>query len=133
MALSALDTLQYHDDLLRAGFNETQATVLVDQQKKVIDNHFATKQDLEQQRIELVHVIESQGRRLEQEIEKTASDIRQEMHEMGSDIRQEMQEMGSQLRKEMHEMEVRLMAKIHANSYLTIAVLGGLMTLFHFV
>lgn len=122
MALSALDTLQYHDDLLRAGFNETQATVLVDQQKKVIDNHFATKQDLEQQRIELVHVIESQGRRLEQEIEKTASDIRQEM-----------QEMGSQLRKEMHEMEVRLMAKIHANSYLTIAVLGGLMTLFHFV
>lgn len=111
MALSALDTLQYHDDLLRAGFNETQATVLVDQQKKVIDNHFATKQDLEQQRIELVHVVESQGSKLEQKIEKTASDIRQEMH----------------------EMEVRLMAKIHANSYLTIAVLGGLMTLFHFV
>ena len=33
MALSALDTLQYHDDLLRAGFNEIQATVLVDQKK----------------------------------------------------------------------------------------------------
>ena len=60
-------------------------------------------------------------------------DSRTTFNAQGATLRQEMQELGGQLCKEMHAMEVRLINKIHSNSFLTTAVLGGLMTFFHFV
>ena len=112
----AFDTLKAATRLQEeAGFDETQARVMVSTFAEGMVENLATKDDIAGLRREVATCATKED----------LATLRGEMHEMGASLRGEMHEMGASLRGEMHEMGASLRGEISKVQERLTVRLGG--------
>ena len=105
METAIFDTHAYVKRLVAAGMPEPQAEIIADEQRSLIDNKLATKQDIKALEVGL-------RRDIKQLEAATKRDI--------AEIRRDMKEMEAGLRRDIRESEQRVI--IHLGSMMVVAV-----------
>jgi len=115
-AIRAMPTVLDLYEKLKPRLGEEEARSLLEFIQTSVDQHAATKADL--QRTESA---------LREELHATAASLREEMHATAASLREEMHATAASLREEMHKMRAELIKWSFAFWIGNIAVLSGIM------
>ena len=113
----AFDTHRYVKRLVASGMPEAQAEVIASEQRDLIEDQIATKQDLKELGVHLEQKIREMELRQEQKIREM--ELRQEQKIREMELRQEQKTL---------QMEQRLTLRLGAMTVAGIAVVGTLIT-----
>lgn len=109
----SFDTLRAANRLRdEAGFNEIQATVLVDTFAEGFAERFPTKRDLQGVETALRGDMEKMEASIRGDMEKMEASIRGDMEKMETSLRSDMEKMETSLRSDMEKMETSLRGEI---------------------
>jgi hypothetical protein len=122
MALYIIDTHYYIKQLEATGFTNQQAETQIKIITEMLENHMATKQDLNELELRLTTELKLMRAELLGNDEKNRNELKNDIANLRTELKTDI----SNLRTELIT---------HSNKMLfaTVGLLGGLMTLFHFL
>ena len=112
-----------------AGFDETQASVLVHTFAEGFAERFPTKRDLQEVDTSLGSELKRVETSLRSDMEKMETSLRSDMEKMETSLRGDMEKVETSLRSEMEKMETSLRNGMRDLEHRMTIRLGGLMVL----
>ena len=110
-----------------AGFDETQATVLVHTFAEGFAERFPTKRDLNGVDTSIRDELKRVETSLRDDMEKMETSLRSDMEKMETSLRSDMEKMETSLRSDMEKMESSLRSDMRDLEHRMTIRLGGLM------
>ena len=104
MAHFAFDTHKYVKRLTAVGMPEKQAEVIADEQRSLIDDQLATKQDIAATRRDI--------KELEATTKQDSAEIRREIKELEAATRRDIEELRAEVKRDIKESEQRLTIRL---------------------
>lgn len=125
-SMANFDTLQYAKRAMNAGFTKEQAEFQAEEMGKVITDHVATKEDLNQ----LSKTINENIENFRKEVIQDIATLRTEVQTDIEIIRLEMRSLESRLTLEMRSLENRLTIKMGSMLVVMVGVLTTIIKVF---
>ena len=108
MALAAFDTHKYVKRLTAAGMPEPQAEVVADEQRALIEEQLATRQD----------------------IKESEAATRQDIKESEAATRRDIKELEAATRRDLKELEQRMTIRLGIMMVASVTILSAMVTIF---
>ena len=120
MSRFAFDTHAFVKCLTRAGMDEQQAEALVECQTQLINDSLATKQDMEEVKLDIEEV-----KRGIQEVKLDIEEVKRDIQEVKLDIQAVKKDIAA-LKTDMQKMELRLTLRLGSVIIVTMGVFATL-------
>ena len=120
MSRFAFDTHAFVKCLTRAGMDEQQAEALVECQTQLINDSLATKQDMEEVKLDIEEV-----KRDIQEVKLDIEEVKRDIQEVKLDIQAVKKDIAA-LKTDMQKMELRLTLRLGSVIIVTMGVFATL-------
>lgn len=144
MVLHVFDTHYYIKQLESSGFSQQQAETPVKVITEMLENHVATKNDLDALELRLTTELKMLCADLLGNDEKNRNELAIDINNARAELKGEISALRTKLKGDIHNLRAELkddMSKFcnelmnHSNKMLvaTVGLLGSLMTLFHFL
>ena len=108
MAFAAFDTHKYVKRLTAAGMPEPQAEAIADEQRALIEDQLATKQDIKTLEAATKQDIAATRR----DIEELRAEVKRDIKESEAATRREIKELETTTKRDLKELEQRLIIRL---------------------